>query len=253
MPDSSSIFDNSTSAYAMVNIETKNCQLLRQARRKVKFDTPEIIQDVHVPTKVSIVPRPGNQESQRLTKASYKQKGIFFFSEVNDSDSNFAEDANSFFCEGKTKSKPSALKQGASTVKVGTDCSGTRIPGIPIIASENIGICYRHLFDSDSDKEVQKTIRANHEPEILYDNIQGRDVNLVPYTDLYMAGFPCQPFSTMGKQEGFDDTQGRGTIFFDILDYIQTKVSEVFVSENVTGLVKINKGKERVSKECQSS
>ena len=160
---------------------------------------------------------------------------------MNSSDSNFAEDENSFFCEGKTKSKPSAFKKGASSVKVGTDCSGI---GIPIIALENIGICYRHLFDSDSDKESQKTIRSNHQSEILYDNIQGRDVNLVPYTDLYMAGFPCQPFSTMGKQEGFDDTRGRGTIFSDVLDYIQTKVPKVFVSENVKGLVKMNKEKD---------
>ena len=106
--------------------------------------------------------------------------------------------------------KPSALKNGAPSVKVGIDCSGI---GIPIIASKNIGICFRHLFDSDSDKEVQKTIRANHQPEILYDNIHGRDVNQVPHTALYMAGFPCQPFSTEGEQEGFDDAKGRGTIF----------------------------------------
>ena len=181
----------------------------------MKFDTPEIIEEAHVPTKVFIVPRPGNQESQRLTKAKYKKRTYYLFSEVNDSDSNIAEDAISFFCEGKSKLKPSALQNGASSVKVGTVCSGI---GIPIVAFSNMGICFKHLFDSDNDKEVQKTIRANHQPEIPYGNIHGRDVNQVPYTDLYMAGFPCQPFSTMGKQEGLDDTQGRGTIFPDILD-----------------------------------
>ena len=79
MPDASNIFDNSTNGYAMVNIETKMCHLLGGARRKVKFDTPEIIEDVHVPTKVSIVPRPGDQESQRLTKAKYEKEHMRCF------------------------------------------------------------------------------------------------------------------------------------------------------------------------------
>ena len=162
-------------------------------------------------------------------------------SEVNDSLSYLVEDANSFFCEGKSKLKPTDSQKGASSVRVGTDCSGI---GIPIIALENMGICFRHIFDCDHDKDVQLTIRANHSPEILYDDIHGRDVSEVPYTDLYVAGFPCQPFSTMGKQEGFEDTQGRGTIFFDILEYIRDKVPKVFILENVKGLVKINNGKD---------
>ena len=43
----------------MVNIQIKKDQLLGEARRKVKFDTPEILEEAYVPTKVSIVPRPG--------------------------------------------------------------------------------------------------------------------------------------------------------------------------------------------------
>ena len=241
MPECSRIFDNSIDGYAMVNIQIKKDQLQGEARRKVKFDTPEFFEEAHVPTKVSIVPRPGSQEDQDKEKQKRKKMAYDLHSEVNNSLSYLVEDANSFFCEGKSRLKPTDSQKGASSVKVGTDCSGI---GIPIIALENMGICFRHIFDCDHDKDVQLTIRANHSPEVLYDNILGRDASKVPYTDLYVAGFPCQPFSTMGKQEGFEDTQGRGTIFFDILEYIRDKVPKVFILENVKGLVKINNCKD---------
>ena len=98
------------------------------------------------------------------------------------------------------------------------------------------------MFACDNDKEVKKSIQANHSPEVFYPDIQGRDVVSVPYVDLYVAGFPCQPFSSMGKQQGFEDPCG--IIFFDILKYIETKLPKVFVLENVKGLVKLNNGKD---------
>ena len=56
MTDTSRVFDNSICGYAMVNIEIKKDRLQGEACRKVKFDTPEIFEEAHVPTKVSIVP-----------------------------------------------------------------------------------------------------------------------------------------------------------------------------------------------------
>ena len=67
MPDTSRVFDNSINGYAMVNIQIKKDQLLGEARRKVKFDTPEVVEEAHVPTKVSIVPRPGRVKAQQNT------------------------------------------------------------------------------------------------------------------------------------------------------------------------------------------
>ena len=73
MTDTSRVFDNSICGYAMVNIEIKKDQLLGEARRKVKFDTPENFEEAHVPTKVSIVPRPGSQEDQDKEKQKLKK------------------------------------------------------------------------------------------------------------------------------------------------------------------------------------
>ena len=39
--------------------------------------------------------------------------------------------------------------------------------------------------------------------------------NKLPQFDILFAGFPCQPFSTMGNRKGFDDL--RGNLFFHIL------------------------------------
>ena len=61
----------------MVNIKFFY-RLLGEARRKVKFNTPESLEEAHVPTKVSIVPGPESQESQRQTKTNTQKWHIIY-------------------------------------------------------------------------------------------------------------------------------------------------------------------------------
>ena len=123
----------------------------------------------------------------------------------HDLEDNWAEDANSFFCEGKTCSIPSASTFGISSIKVGTDCCGIEVP---IIALKNAGIPFIQNLSCDSDEQVLNTIKANHDPEIAYNDLKQRGASDVPAVDLYVAGFPCQPFSCTGKQQGLDDELG---------------------------------------------
>tara|TARA_R100000781_G_scaffold97128_2_gene61020 strand:- start:686 stop:1900 length:1215 start_codon:yes stop_codon:yes gene_type:complete len=122
-------------------------------------------------------------------------------------------------------------------LKVGTDFSGI---GSPEIALKNLGVDFKSMFACDYDKYAKQSYLANHKTENFYDDITTRDHNKTPYVDLYIAGFPCQAFSMAGKRKGFDDT--RGTLFFDLLQYLKAQRPKYFILENVKGLVSHNKG-----------
>lgn len=123
---------------------------------------------------------------------------------------------------------------------VATDCSGIEAP---LQALDKMGIKYRHIFSSDIDKKCQQFINRAFKPEKLWSDIKERDNKQyegVPI-DLYVAGFPCQAFSTLGFKMGFSDVD-KGTIFYNVWDFIDHNRPTVFVLENVKGLVTHNKG-----------
>jgi len=110
------------------------------------------------------------------------------------------------------------------------------------MALQNLGVDVNHVFSCDVNKHAKATIMANFPPKIFFDDLTKRDNAKAPTADLYVAGFPCQPFSTAGLQQGFSDARGRGEIFWHVRDYLEQKKPRVFVLENVSGLVKISGG-----------
>ena len=192
--------------------------------------------------------RLSDPEKIRLEEIWAQKRALEWNQDLHGWTGDFTSCKDSFFTESARL--PSAEITGlAATARgdesprplsVGTDCSGMEAP---IQALENMKIRHSHLFSCDNDAQVIKTINANFKPHKMYPNVQGRDNTQVPYVDLYVAGFPCQPFSTAGKQEGFDDIKGRGLIFFDVVDYITVKRPRIFILENVKGLVQMEHGK----------
>lgn len=61
-------------------------------------------------------------------------------------------------------------------------------------------------------------------------NIKG-----LPDFDILTGGFPCQTFSMMGKQAGFEEE--RGQMFFRITDIVKVKKPNYLLLENVKNLV----------------
>jgi DNA (cytosine-5)-methyltransferase 1 len=113
----------------------------------------------------------------------------------------------------------------------------------PIQAMRNIRVNFEHKFSCDIDEHARATIQANFPEGILYHDLTKRDNTEAPDVDLYVAGFPCQPFSVGGKKQGFKDWLGRGEIFFHVLDFLATKKPRAFILENVKGLISIEGGK----------
>ena len=58
-----------------------------------------------------------------------------------------------------------------------------------------------------------------------------------PNFDLFTGGFPCQPFSTVGKRQGQEDERGRGTLFGEIIRICEAKHPQYILLENVKGLL----------------
>jgi DNA (cytosine-5)-methyltransferase 1 len=90
------------------------------------------------------------------------------------------------------------------------------------------------VFTSEWDKFAQKTYEANfgEVPAGDITNIRAADI---PKFDVLLAGFPCQPFSTIGKREGFKHPT-QGTLFGDVVRILEYHSPKGFLLENVVGL-----------------
>jgi len=96
------------------------------------------------------------------------------------------------------------------------------------------------VFTSEWDIHSQKTYEANFgdKPHGDITKIKSSDI---PDFDVLLAGFPCQPFSSIGKRQGFlHETQG--TLFHDVARIIKDKQPRAFMLENVPGLLTHDNG-----------
>ena len=97
------------------------------------------------------------------------------------------------------------------------------------------------VFTSEWDKYSQKTYEANF-GEIPFGDITQIDERKIPKFDVLSAGFPCQPFSTIGKRQGFSHPT-QGTLFHDVVRIMRHQRNKAFLLENVAGLVSHDKGR----------
>jgi DNA (cytosine-5)-methyltransferase 1 len=90
------------------------------------------------------------------------------------------------------------------------------------------------VFSSEWDRFAQKTYAENF-GEIPHGDITKIAADEIPHFDILLAGFPCQPFSTIGKRQGFNHPT-QGTLFYDVERIIAHHQPRGFLLENVAGL-----------------
>jgi len=106
------------------------------------------------------------------------------------------------------------------------------------VAAAKLG--WKAVLACDINEAVQKAYFANYGLMPVGD-IRSLNAQEIPDHEVLLAGFPCQPFSIIGRRQGFQDT--RGTLFFEIARILKEKQPPYFVLENVKMLAGDNKGK----------
>lgn len=96
------------------------------------------------------------------------------------------------------------------------------------------------IWANDFDKFAVQTYKENVSRNITLGDISELK-NDVPKHDVLLAGFPCQPFSTLGNLKGFEDE--RGGLFFEIADILKEHKTKVVVLENVKNIRSHDKGR----------
>ena len=100
------------------------------------------------------------------------------------------------------------------------------------------GVKHKIVGFSEFDNDAVELYQYNF-PEVPnfgdITKIDEKDPNF-PNFDLFTGGFPCQPFSTVGKRQGQEDERGRGTLFGDIIRICEYKQPKYILLENVKGL-----------------
>lgn len=102
------------------------------------------------------------------------------------------------------------------------------------------------VWANDFDKYAVETYKANYDHEIVQGDINEIALDTLPTFDVLIGGFPCQPFSMMGSELGFEDT--RGTLFFRIAEIVKHQIDnnrkpKALILENVRSLKTHDKGR----------
>jgi DNA (cytosine-5)-methyltransferase 1 len=97
------------------------------------------------------------------------------------------------------------------------------------------------IFACEIDETLRNLYKKNFGIRPVGD-IRDVDPSEIPPHDILCAGFPCQPFSKAGSQEGLEDTE-LGDLYKDILRIIHHHKPLYLILENVPNLQNHNEGK----------
>ncbi len=97
------------------------------------------------------------------------------------------------------------------------------------------------VYANEIDESCECTYKSNFGHTFQSKDIFTVNPQDIPDFDMMCAGFPCQPFSQAGKEQGFDDP--RGTVFFKLYEIIRAKRPSIIFFENVPNLLRHDSGR----------
>jgi len=95
-------------------------------------------------------------------------------------------------------------------------------------------------IDADTCKTYARNIHSGSRAGVICAPVQEIDFEKVPKFDVLAFGFPCNDFSIVGEQKGFDGTFG--PLYSHGVRAINTHNPKWFIAENVSGLQSANNG-----------
>jgi DNA (cytosine-5)-methyltransferase 1 len=91
------------------------------------------------------------------------------------------------------------------------------------------------VFANDMVDHSKRIYDENFNHKLTLKNLNDVKVEDIPTHDILTGGFPCQPFSIAGLQEGFNDA--RSNVFWKILSILDHHTPKCVILENVKNLV----------------
>lgn len=101
---------------------------------------------------------------------------------------------------------------------------------------------FETVYANEADPYPVQTFELNSDVKVDCRDIREVIPEQLPDFDVCLAGFPCQSFSVAGYRQGFKDTKGRGTLFFEVARIIEAKKPKIVFLENVKNLVTHDNG-----------
>ena len=127
------------------------------------------------------------------------------------------------------------MEQNDTFIEVFSGCGG--------LSTGLIKAGFRPLLLIDNVKDCVKTLQLNH-PNTDIKQMDVTKIHLNNYkgkVHILAGGIPCQSWSYAGKRLGLEDS--RGNLFIDFIRLIKECDPNIFIIENVHGLLTHNKGK----------
>lgn len=95
-------------------------------------------------------------------------------------------------------------------------------------------------YDKDTCDTYIKNICPNHPETVICENVHNLVINNLQHIDAFAYGFPCNDFSIVGEQKGFDGKFG--PLYSYGIKVINKFKPKFFVAENVSGMSSANSG-----------